>query len=85
MIELICALIFGLFFGYSLRPHKVPINLELYTKVNKLEEEVSYYKNLCKWHAERKDVFFEEGRQQGMKQERALWKLAESSQEIGDE
>ena len=27
---------------------------------------------------------FERGRQQGMKQERALWELAESSREIGD-
>ena len=50
-----------------------------------LRKEIEYYKNLCKWHAERKDVFFEEGRQQGMKQERALWNLTASSQEINNE
>ena len=50
-----------------------------------LRKEIEYYKGLCKWHAERKDTFFEEGRQQGMKQERALWNLTASSQEIGNE
>ena len=30
-------------------------------------------------------IIFEKGRQQGMKQERALWKLAKTSQEIGEE
>jgi endonuclease III len=29
------------------------------------------------------EIIFEKGRQQGMKQERALWKLAETSQELG--
>jgi hypothetical protein len=29
-------------------------------------------------------IIFEKGRQQGMKQERALWELAKTSQEIGD-
>jgi hypothetical protein len=50
-----------------------------------LRKEIEYYKGLCKWHTERKDTFFEEGRQQGMKQERALWNLTASSQEINNE
>ena len=30
------------------------------------------------------EIVFEKGRQQGMKQEHALWQLAKTSQEIGD-
>ena len=86
MFELICALVIGLVFGYLLKKEKQPPIIEiLQNQVEFLEKEVAYYKNLCKWHTERKDAFFEEGRQQGMKQERALWNLTASSQEIGNE
>jgi len=86
MIELLFALLIGALFGFFLRKEKEPPIVEiLQNQVEKLEEDVAYYKNLCKWHTERKDTFFEEGRQQGMKQERALWNLTVSSQEIGNE
>ena len=86
MFELICALVIGLVFGYFLKKEKRPPIVEiLQNQVVFYEKELKYYKDLCKWHAERKDTFFEEGRQQGMKQERALWNLTASSQEIGDE
>jgi uncharacterized membrane protein YraQ (UPF0718 family) len=86
MFELICALVIGLVFGFLLKKEKQPPIVEiLQNQVEFYEKELKYYKNLCKWHAERKDAFFEDGRQQGMKQERALWKLSESSQEIGYE
>ena len=86
MFELICALVIGLVFGYLLKKEKQPPIVDiLQNQVEKLEEDVAYYKDLCKWHTERKDTFFEEGRQQGMKQERALWNLTASSQEIDNE
>ena len=86
MFELICALVIGLVFGYLLKKEKQPPIIEiLQNQVVFYEKELKYYKNLCKWHTERKDTFFEEGRQQGMKQERALWNLTASSQEIENE
>ena len=86
MFELICALVIGLIFGYLLKKEKQPPIVEiLQNQVEIYEKELKYYKDLCKWHTERKDIFFEEGRQQGMKQERALWNLTASSQEIGNE
>ena len=86
MIELMCAIALGMLFGYLLKKEKQPPIIEiLQNQVEFLEKEVAYYKNLCKWHTERKDAFFEEGRQQGMKQERALWNLTASSQEIDNE
>lgn len=39
------------------------------------------------WHMSKLEAFaklaFEKGRQQGMQQERALWQLSKSTQEIG--
>jgi hypothetical protein len=80
MIELLFALLIGMFFGYLVKKNR-PINLELYNKVDELEKDLLYYKDLCKWHTQRKNEFFEEGRQQGMKQERALWELSATTQE----
>ena len=86
MIELLCALALGMVFGYLLKKEQQPPIVDiLQNQVEQLEKDVDYYKGLCKWHTERKDTFFEEGRQQGMKQERALWNLTASSQEIGNE
>jgi hypothetical protein len=90
MIEYIIVFIIAFAFGYgwcvnqhiSSVPDKV---LKDEDTIAGLRKEIEYYKDLCKWHAERKDTFFEEGRKQGMKQERALWNLTASSQEIGDE
>jgi hypothetical protein len=85
-MEYIIVFIIAFAFGYLLKKeHQPPIIKILQNQVEFLEKEVAYYKNLCKWHTERKDTFFEEGRQQGMKQERALWNLTASSQEIGNE
>ena len=56
MIELICALVIGLVFGYLLKKEKQPPIVEiLQNQVEKLEEDVAYYKDLCKWHVEQKD------------------------------
>ena len=86
MIDLLIAVAIGMVFGYLFKKEKQPPIIEiLQNQVEKLEEDVAYYKDLCKWHTERKDTTFEEGRQQGMKQERALWNLTASSQEIGNE
>lgn len=95
MIELICALAIGMVFGYLLKTEQKPPLVDVLQKqVEYYEEEVAYYKDLCKWHTDKNlqvepvdkiAASFEEGRQQGMKQERALWQLAASSQEIGYE
>lgn len=56
MFELICALVIGLVFGYLLKKEKQPPIIDiLQNQVEKLEEDVAYYKNLCKWHVEQKD------------------------------
>jgi hypothetical protein len=90
MIEYIVVFIIAFIIGYSwaITQHisSVPYKeLKDEDTIAGLRKEIEYYKDLCKWHAERKDTFFEEGRQQGMKQERALWNLTASSQEIGNE
>jgi uncharacterized membrane-anchored protein YhcB (DUF1043 family) len=55
MNELIFALLIGMVLGYLLkREHKPPIIEILQNQVEHYEEEVKYYKGLCKWHAERK-------------------------------
>ena len=56
MFELICALVIGSVFGYLLKKEKQPPIVEiLQNQVEKLEEDVAYYKDLCKWHVEQKD------------------------------
>jgi hypothetical protein len=56
MFDLICALGIGMIFGFLLKKEKQPPILEeLQDQVKKLEEEVVYYKDLCKWHAQRKE------------------------------
>jgi hypothetical protein len=55
MIELICALIVGLILGYCLKQEQKPPIVEiLQSRVEHYEKELKYYKDLCKWHAERK-------------------------------
>jgi hypothetical protein len=54
MIELLCALVVGLVLGYLFSKEKTPPAVEILTnQVEYLEKEVAYYKDLCKWHAER--------------------------------
>jgi len=54
MIELLCALVLGMVFGFLLKKENTPPLVEiLQNQVEKLEEDVAYYKDLCKWHAER--------------------------------
>jgi hypothetical protein len=54
MIELLCALVVGLVLGYLFSKEKTPPVIEILTNlVEHLEKEVAYYKDLCKWHAER--------------------------------
>jgi hypothetical protein len=54
MIELLCALAIGMIFGYLFSKEKhPPIVKVLQNQVEKLEEDVKYYKDLCKWHVER--------------------------------
>jgi hypothetical protein len=83
MIELLFAFLIGMVLGYCLKKEpKPPITDVLTNQVELLEESIAYYKDLCKWHVETKNESFESGRQQGMKQERALWELAVSTQEL---
>ena len=84
MFELMCAVVIGAIFGYISKKGNPTLNIELYNQVEKLNEEIDYYKDLCKWHVEQKDESFEKGRQQGMKQERAMWELSASTQELLD-
>jgi len=54
MIELICALALGMVFGYLLRSEKqTPLIDVLQKQVEYYEQEVAYYKDLCKWHTDR--------------------------------
>ena len=54
MIDLICALAIGMLLGYCLkREQKPPIVDTLTSQVEHYEKELKYYKDLCKWHAER--------------------------------
>jgi len=83
MIDLLIALVIGVVIGYCLKKEQKPPVVDiLANQVEQLEEKVAYYKDLCKWHVETKNESFESGRQQGMKQERALWELAVSTQEL---
>jgi hypothetical protein len=55
MIELMCAIALGMLFGYLLKKEQQPPIVEiLQNQVEKLEEDVAYYKDLCKWHVEEK-------------------------------
>lgn len=48
------ALGIGLVFGYLLKKEQQPPLVDtLQKQVKHLEEEVSYYKDLCKWHTQR--------------------------------
>lgn len=56
MIELLCAVFVGMILGYLLKNEQQPPIVEILTnQVEKLEEDVAYYKNLCKWHVEEKE------------------------------
>lgn len=82
MIELLFALAIGMVLGYLLKKEQHPPIVDTLTnQVEHYEKELKYYKDLCKWHAGEKDKSFEDGRQQGMKQERALWELSAMTQE----
>ena len=48
MIELFCAVVIGAIFGYISKKGNPTLNIELYNQVEKLEEDVAYYKKLCK-------------------------------------
>jgi hypothetical protein len=55
MIELLIALIIGMILGYYLKKEqKPPITDILTNQIEYYEKELKYYKDLCKWHAERK-------------------------------
>jgi len=54
MFDLICAVAIGMLLGYSLKKEpKTPAVDILTNQVEYYEKELKYYKNLCKWHAER--------------------------------
>ena len=52
---MVCAFIIGAIFGYISKTSKPTLNVELYNQVEKLKEEIAYYKDLCKWHVEQKE------------------------------
>jgi len=54
MSDIIFALIIGVIFGYISKKGNPTLNIELYNQVEKLKEDVAYYKDLCKWHVEQK-------------------------------
>jgi hypothetical protein len=54
MFDLICAVAIGILLGYCLKKEqKPPIVDTLTNQVEHYEKELKYYKDLCKWHAER--------------------------------
>jgi len=54
MFELLFALFIGMMIGYLLRKdNQPPITTILENQVEYYEKELKYYKDLCKWHAER--------------------------------
>jgi len=54
MFELLFALFIGMMIGYLLRKdNQPPIATILENQVEYYEKELKYYKDLCKWHAER--------------------------------
>jgi hypothetical protein len=54
MFDIVCAFIIGAIFGYISKTGNPTLNVELYSQVEKLKEEIAYYKDLCKWHVEEK-------------------------------
>jgi hypothetical protein len=55
MIELLFALFIGIIIGYLLKKEPKPIDGDgLTNQIEHYEKELKYYKDLCKWHAERK-------------------------------
>ena len=55
MIDLLFSLFIGMILGYCLKKEqKPPIVDTLNNQVEHYEKELKYYKDLCKWHAERK-------------------------------
>jgi hypothetical protein len=54
MIDLIIALVIGIVLGLLLKKEQKPPLVDILQKqVEHYEKEVAYYKDLCKWHAER--------------------------------
>jgi hypothetical protein len=54
MIELLFAFLIGMVLGYCLKKEpKLPVVDTLTNQVEYYEKELKYYKDLCKWHAER--------------------------------
>jgi hypothetical protein len=54
MIDLLCALAIGMILGYSLKKEPKPPAVDILSnQIEYYEKELKYYKNLCKWHAER--------------------------------
>jgi hypothetical protein len=54
MIELLFAVGIGIVIGYLLKKEqRTPIVDTLTNQVEYYEKELKYYKDLCKWHAER--------------------------------
>jgi hypothetical protein len=55
MIDLLIALGIGMVIGYLLKGEQEPPLVEiLQAKCKQYEKDIIYYKDLCKWHAERK-------------------------------
>jgi hypothetical protein len=54
MIDLLIALAIGILLGYLLKKEQQPPIVDTLTnQVEYYEKELKYYKDLCKWHAER--------------------------------
>ena len=57
MTEIFIAFIVGALIGYWARPKDPELQqqIEMYNRnYEKYEQEIQYYKDLCKWHVERK-------------------------------
>ena len=58
MLDLLIALLLGVVIGYAVRPRDEDFEAQrrMYDqKARDYVAEIEYYKNLCKWHVERKD------------------------------
>lgn len=54
MIELLFSVFIGIILGYLLKKEKQPPVVDTLTnQIEYYEKELKYYKDLCKWHAER--------------------------------
>jgi len=56
MTDILIAIIFGIITGYCARPRDKDYveQQRIYDeRIKQLQDEIHYYKNLCKWHAER--------------------------------